>query len=80
MLYGALDWDIGDCPLEAPLDSCAGTSNRQSLQAEFLLMKVAPANSTAIPIKGASALVLDLDHDTYPFVTSSNAGLGGVNI
>ena len=31
-----------------------------------------------ILIEGANALALDIDHGTYPFVTSSNTGLGGV--
>ncbi len=30
-----------------------------------------------ILIEGANALALDIDHGTYPFVTSSNTGLGG---
>lgn len=29
-------------------------------------------------IEGASALLLDIDFGTYPFVTSSNTGIGGV--
>ncbi|RMZ86948.1 hypothetical protein DV736_g5822, partial [Chaetothyriales sp. CBS 134916] len=33
---------------------------------------------TNILIEGANALLLDIDHGTYPFVTSSNTGLGGV--
>jgi adenylosuccinate synthase len=28
-------------------------------------------------VEGANALLLDLDHGTYPFVTSSSTGLGG---
>lgn len=31
-----------------------------------------------ILIEGANALMLDIDHGTYPYVTSSNTGLGGV--
>ena len=31
-----------------------------------------------ILIEGANALLLDIDHGTYPFVTSSNTGLGGI--
>lgn len=31
-----------------------------------------------ILIEGANALLLDVDHGTYPYVTSSNTGLGGV--
>ena len=38
-----------------------------------------PATSSPrILIEGANALLLDIDHGTYPFVTSSNTGLGGV--
>lgn len=35
-------------------------------------------HSHNILIEGANALLLDIDHGTYPFVTSSNTGLGGV--
>lgn len=39
----------------------------------------APSSKQAnILIEGANALLLDIDHGTYPFVTSSNTGLGGV--
>lgn len=31
-----------------------------------------------ILIEGANALMLDVDYGTYPFVTSSNTGIGGV--
>ena len=31
-----------------------------------------------ILIEGANALMLDIDFGTYPFVTSSNTGIGGV--
>ena len=36
------------------------------------------ANTHRVLIEGANALLLDIDHGTYPFVTSSNTGLGGV--
>ena len=36
------------------------------------------ASQVNILIEGANALLLDIDHGTYPFVTSSNTGLGGV--
>jgi adenylosuccinate synthase len=29
-------------------------------------------------VEGANALMLDIDFGTYPFVTSSNTGVGGV--
>ena len=31
-----------------------------------------------ILIEGANALMLDIDYGTYPYVTSSNTGLGGI--
>ncbi|KAK2739682.1 hypothetical protein FQN57_006516 [Myotisia sp. PD_48] len=34
-------------------------------------------SSTSILIEGANALMLDIDHGTYPFVTSSCTGIGG---
>jgi adenylosuccinate synthase len=43
-----------------------GTVTEQSRQSHHIL------------IEGANALLLDIDHGTYPFVTSSNTGLGGV--
>ncbi|OAP60776.1 adenylosuccinate synthase [Fonsecaea erecta] len=38
----------------------------------------AGARQPNILIEGANALLLDVDHGTYPYVTSSNTGLGGV--
>ncbi|KAK5054488.1 hypothetical protein LTR84_001379 [Exophiala bonariae] len=38
----------------------------------------AQTQSPNILIEGANALLLDVDHGTYPYVTSSNTGLGGV--
>ncbi|KAB8238300.1 hypothetical protein ETB97_011719 [Aspergillus alliaceus] len=34
-------------------------------------------DSPSTLVEGANALMLDLDHGTYPFVTSSSTGLGG---
>ncbi|KAN0122396.1 Adenylosuccinate synthetase [Hyaloscypha variabilis] len=42
------------------------------------LMKSAQDANLPILIEGANALMLDLDFGTYPYVTSSNTGLGGV--
>ncbi|KAL2024643.1 hypothetical protein VTK56DRAFT_6844 [Thermocarpiscus australiensis] len=41
-------------------------------------MRGAQANGLDILVEGANALMLDIDYGTYPFVTSSNTGLGGV--
>ncbi|KAF1990257.1 adenylosuccinate synthetase-like protein [Aulographum hederae CBS 113979] len=38
----------------------------------------AKARKDTMLIEGANAIMLDIDHGTYPFVTSSNTGLGGV--
>ncbi|KAJ4300661.1 hypothetical protein N0V90_002748 [Kalmusia sp. IMI 367209] len=42
------------------------------------LLASAKVNKAPILVEGANALMLDIDHGTYPFVTSSNTGLGGV--
>jgi len=36
------------------------------------------ADGKAVMFEGAQATLLDIDHGTYPFVTSSNASVGGV--
>lgn len=42
------------------------------------LMDSAQKANTPMLIEGANALMLDLDFGTYPYVTSSNTGLGGI--
>ncbi|KAF1946657.1 hypothetical protein EJ02DRAFT_440931 [Clathrospora elynae] len=42
------------------------------------LLASAKAKNANILVEGANALMLDIDYGTYPFVTSSNTGLGGV--
>ena len=54
----------------------ASAVGRNSAATAMMNGEVAPA--TKILIEGANALLLDIDHGTYPFVTSSNTGLGGV--
>lgn len=41
-------------------------------------MQNAFAANKRILVEGANALMLDIDYGTYPYVTSSNAGIGGV--
>lgn len=41
-------------------------------------MKQAQDQNRKILIEGGQALMLDIDYGTYPYVTSSNAGLGGI--
>ena len=42
------------------------------------LIASAEASNSRILIEGANALMLDLDFGSYPYVTSSNTGLGGI--
>ncbi|TVY51030.1 Adenylosuccinate synthetase [Lachnellula cervina] len=42
------------------------------------LIQSAQKEKNPILIEGANALMLDLDHGTYPYVTSSNTGIGGI--
>ncbi|KAF2091502.1 adenylosuccinate synthetase-like protein [Saccharata proteae CBS 121410] len=42
------------------------------------LLKSAKESKARILVEGANAVMLDIDAGTYPFVTSSNTGLGGV--
>lgn len=43
-----------------------------------LIKSAEKSSNTSILIEGAHALILDIDYGTYPYVTSLNAGLGGV--
>ncbi len=43
-----------------------------------LLLSEAMAGGKPILFEGAQGTLLDIDHGTYPFVTSSNASIGGV--
>ncbi|KAI0026496.1 Adenylosuccinate synthetase [Vararia minispora EC-137] len=41
-------------------------------------MNAALAEGKRVLVEGANALMLDIDYGTYPFVTSSSTGIGGV--
>lgn len=41
-------------------------------------MRLAFKNGQSVLVEGANALMLDLDYGTYPYVTSSSTGIGGV--
>jgi adenylosuccinate synthase len=43
-----------------------------------MVLHRAIAEGKAVMFEGAQATLLDIDHGTYPFVTSSNASVGGV--
>ena len=42
------------------------------------LIESAVKGNVKMLVEGANALMLDIDNGTYPFVTSSNTGLGGI--
>ena len=42
------------------------------------MMQDAQEKDMNILVEGANALMLDIDYGTYPYVTSSNTGIGGV--
>jgi len=44
----------------------------------FAVMHRALAQNKRVLAEGAQAVLLDIDHGTYPYVTSSNATIGGV--
>jgi adenylosuccinate synthase len=43
-----------------------------------LMLSVAMKQGRAVLFEGAQGTLLDIDHGTYPYVTSSNASIGGV--
>lgn len=47
------------------------------VDAVLFVQKAFDANKKVL-VEGANALMLDIDYGTYPFVTSSNTGIGGV--
>ena len=44
----------------------------------FSVIRSAQKNQKKILVEGANGVLLDIDHGTYPFVTSSNASIGGM--
>ena len=68
-----LDWK----PLFDQLIS-AGERIRPWVGDVSLFLARAMREGRAVMFEGAQATLLDIDHGTYPFVTSSNASVGGV--
>ena len=56
----------------------AGERIRPWVRDVSLLLAAAMREGKAILFEGAQGTLLDIDHGTYPFVTSSNASIGGV--
>lgn len=62
------DYIINATPLLSKVVGNGGQAAQNGVQSSM---------SENVLIEGANALLLDIDHGTYPYVTSSNTGLGG---
>ncbi|CAD6505698.1 BgTH12-01188 [Blumeria graminis f. sp. triticale] len=74
---------FGDLLQYDPEEEIARFENYRTILAPLVIDQVpllvsAQQKKTPMLIEGANALMLDLDAGTYPYVTSSNTGLGGV--
>jgi adenylosuccinate synthase len=56
----------------------AGARLRPMVRDVSLLLDEAMREGRSIMFEGAQGTLLDIDHGTYPYVTSSNASIGGV--
>ncbi len=74
--------DVGQPPLDsqalAAKYAAAAQQLKEYLGNTFHLVHAALRAGETILAEGAQASLLDIDHGTYPYVTSSNATVGGV--
>lgn len=56
-----------------------GQQLKQYVTDTSVLLNQALDNNKKVLFEGAQAVMLDIDHGTYPYVTSSNASAGGVS-
>lgn len=74
-------YGINSCPSiheEAAKLYEAGIKIRRYLDDTVTLLKKYTENKNNIMFEGSQGLCLDLDYGTYPYVTSSNTGIGGI--
>ena len=76
--YGALlqDYDVEEEILR--MDNYRSDLQEFVIDAIPLIESAQSSNDTKILVEGANALMLDVDYGTYPYVTSSSTGIGGV--
>lgn len=76
--YGALlrGYDVEEEILR--MDNYRSELREFVIDAIPLIESAQSSNDTKILVEGANALMLDVDYGTYPYVTSSNTGIGGV--
>ena len=55
-----------------------GEKLKEFVRDQVPILRQAKENKDKILVEGANAAMLDLDSGTFPYVTSSNTGLGGV--
>ncbi len=72
--------DLLEYDVEAEI---AAFKEYREIMAPFVIDQVpflesAKSNGSGILVEGANAIMLDIDHGTYPYVTSSNTGTGGI--
>jgi adenylosuccinate synthase len=70
-----VDWDQVVADLAA-----FGERHRSRIQDASLVLNRQLAAGYSILFEGAQATLLDIDHGTYPYVTSSSATVGGVSV
>ncbi len=70
-----VDWDAVVAELRA-----FGERHGSKIKDTSLVLSQQIAQGYSILFEGAQATLLDLDHGTYPFVTSSSAAVGGVAV
>ena len=68
-----LDWQHGLRPAARPRRAHAAVDRRRLAVLSIEAMR----DGQRVLIEGAQGTMLDIDHGTYPFVTSSNASIGG---
>ena len=71
-----------ELPFEEVFERCRGWSERLTPyigQAEKIVNQALAAGQNVL-LEGAQGVLLDLDHGTYPFVTSSNPTIGGASV
>lgn len=71
---------LGDYSVENELKSLAELSQRLApfVIDQIPLIRDAKAKQAPMLVEGANAIMLDIDHGTYPYCTSSNTGVGGI--
>jgi len=73
-------FDVSTAELNKELDYLkqAGEDLKENITDTSFLMNQSIASKKRILCEGANALMLDTDHGTYPYVTSSSTGVAGI--